>query len=358
MLAALPLALAACGASGDEQDAEALLNRAFSKPIPSADVEIDAELEVDGLQGFEEPVRIRAAGPYIRSKNTLPKLDIDLEIGTAGAGQAVESGLLSTGDRVFLKFGGSFFEQPQAQVASANRRLARDGGDDGGSLADLGLDPRAWVVDASVEGEEEIDGVTTEHIKGVLDIEAAVTDLNDLVKRSAGALGDSETAPRALRERDIERLTNSVEDPSFDVYVGKDDDVIRRISLRLDVDVPESVRQDVNGVTGAAIRFSAELSDIGGDQKVQAPRTSQPIANLTQQLGGSLGALAGGLGGGGTTDGTTPDPQSDGGSGSTDDGGVSGDAGVEDFERYGQCLEQADPDDTAAIARCAEPLSR
>jgi hypothetical protein len=340
MLTGVALLLAACGGGGDEQDAEALLDRAFSRTVPSANVEIDAELEVEGLPGFDDPISINAAGPYVNSDKTLPKLDMDVDI-AAQAGEAIQLGLLSTGRRVFVKFGGSYFEQPPAQIAQANRRLARDR-KGGGSLSELGLDPRSWVVDASVAGEEEIDGTTTEHVKGELDVEAVVTDLNDLVKQSAGAVSGSGQTPQQLDRRGIERLASSVTDPTFDVYVGKDDGILRRVSLRLDLTVPEDDQADVNGVTGASIKFAAELSDIGGDQQVKAPRTSSPISVLTSQLGG-LGGLAEGLTGG---SGTTAAPNTD---------GAPAPEGAEDyFDRYGKCLDQTSPDDRDAIARCAQ----
>jgi Txe/YoeB family toxin of Txe-Axe toxin-antitoxin module len=345
---ALSLVLSACGGGGGEEDAEALLDRAFRQSVPSADVEIDAELKVDGLQGFDEPITIRASGPYIDSKATLPKLDMDLEIGGQGAG-AVQSGLLSTGRRVFLKFGGTYFEQPADQVARTNRRLARDRGKGGGSLSDLGLNARDWIVDASVEGEEEIGGAATEHVSGKLDVEALVRDLNDLLEQSGDALAGDQ-APEPLKAEDIERLSRTVDDPTFDVYVGKEDDVVRRISLRLDLEVPEDDQADVGGVTGASISFSAELSDVGGDQQVRAPRTSQPISVLTSRLGG-LSGLAGGLsgssGGGGATG---SEPPADGAQ--TPSGGAPPDADA--FERYGECLERARPDDATAIERCAQ----
>jgi hypothetical protein len=345
----LALVLGSCGGGGEESDAEALLDRAFRQSVPSADVKIDAELAVDGLEGFEEPIVIRASGPYVDSKKTLPKLDMDLEISGQGSG-AVQTGLLSTGRRVFLKFGGTHFEQPAEQVAQANRRLARDRGKDGGSFADLGLNARDWVVDASVEGEEEVGGTTTEHVSGKLDVEALVGDLNDLIRESGQALaGDG--APKPLKAADVERLSNAVEDPTFDVYVGKDDNVVRRISLRLDIEVPEDDRADVGGATGASIRFSAELSDVGGDQRVRAPRTSQPISVLTSQLGGLTG-LAGGLSGSEGGDTTTPSaPPADGTTTSPSDGAP---ADADAFERYGECLEQARPDDATAIERCAQ----
>jgi len=340
ILASLALVLAACGGGGDEQDAEALLDRTFGRTVPSADVEIDAELEVEGLPGFDDPIRIRAAGPYVNSEKTLPKLDMDLDI-EAQAGEAIQLGLLSTGRRVFVKFGGTYFEQPPEQIAQANRRVARSR-DGGGSLSELGLHPRTWVVDASVAGEEEIDGTTTEHVEGKLDVKALVTDLNDLVKQSAGAVSGSGQAPEPLKPRDIERLARSVKNPSFDVYVGKDDGVLRRISLRLDVTVPEDDQADVDGVTGASIKFAAELGDIGGDQQVKAPRTSSPISVLTSQLGGLGGLVQGLSGAGGTT--STPDA-----------GGAPAPEGVDDyFDSYGECVDQTSPDDRDAIARCAQ----
>jgi hypothetical protein len=349
LLAALPFVLAACGggAGGDEQDAEALLDRAFSRTVPSADVDIDAELDIRGLKGFEKPIQISASGPYVSAKRALPKLDMDIDVGQ-GTGQDLQVGLLSTGKRVFVKFGGSFFEQPPDQIAAANRRLAKQ--EQGkGSLSELGLHPRDWVVNASVTGDEDIGGTQTEHVEGELDVAALVTDLNGLVKQSAGALGGSGQAPKALRKRDIDRLADTVDNPTFDVYVGKDDDVVRRISLRLDIDVPKDDQADVQGVTGAGIKFSAELSDIGGDQQVKAPTTSSPISVLTDQIGSLAGLTGlGGANASATPDNTTTTPSSGSGTGG------SGPGDAEDFERYGQCLEQAQPDDTDAIARCAQ----
>ena len=112
------LALSGCGERKSEEDVEALLDRAFKQTIKSADVKIDAELKIDGLQGFDRPVRLQAEGPYIGGDKQLPKVDIDLKIGAAEAGQTVNSGFLSTGDRAFVKFGGEFYEQPKEDVAA------------------------------------------------------------------------------------------------------------------------------------------------------------------------------------------------------------------------------------------------
>jgi hypothetical protein len=341
-LAGAPFALTACagggGGGGGGQDAEALLDRAFDESVESADLDIDLQLDLEGLAGLDDPIRVGATGPYVADDGTLPKLDLDVVLETQGAGQAVEAGVLSTGDRVFLKFGGAFYEQPADEVARANRRLERDGRG-GGSLAGLGLEPRDWIVDARVDGEEEIGGVATEHVVGTLDAEAALTDLNGLLKRSAGALGDAAgERARPLRPREVERLASSVRNATFDVYVGKDDDVLRRVAMRIDVDVAERDRAGLGGVERASIRFSAQLADIGGDQRVEAPRESRPLSVLTSQIG-SLRALAGGVLG---------ERGGDGGPATQGDPA----AGLDGFEGYAECLDAADPNDAAAIAGC------
>jgi hypothetical protein len=343
--------LAGCGGSKSEEDVEALLDRAFKQSIKSADVKIDAELKIEGLQGVDRPVRLEASGPYIGGDKQLPKVDIDLKIGAAEAGQTVSSGFLSTGDRAFVKFGGEFYEQKKEDVARANAELAKGSGKDRGSLSELGLNPRAWVIEAKGEDDETVGGVETEHVSGKLDVRALFKDMNKLVERSAGAVGGApQGTPRALSDSDLDELADVVENPTFDIYVGKEDDTIRRVSGNLSMKVPEKDRARVNGISGGSLRFSVELTKVNGDQNVEAPAKSRPIADLTSQLrgAGALGAL-GGSGGSGAQPpaATTPTP----GAVPEQEGG-----GVETFQEYSKCLDEARPDDTAALSRCAELL--
>lgn len=334
---ALAVGLAACGGGADdsgggERDAEALLDRAFAEPIPSADVDLDAQLDIAGIAGLEEPLRIRATGPYLRAERRLPQLDLDVAIEAQGAGQAIQTGVLSTGDRTFLQFGGTFYEQPREEVAATNRQLARGDRGQSGSFADLGLDASGWVLDAELEGEEEIDGVATDHVTGTLDVAAALRDINGLVRRSAGSLDAAGQQARPLRPAEIARLARAVREPTFDVYVGKEDGIVRRVSLRIDVDVPEEQRADLEGLERASIRLSAQFDDVGGDQEVVAPRRSRPLSDLTTQIGG-LGGLTGQAPSAGET-------------------GSDGDTTLDAFESYAACLDAAGPEESEAIDSC------
>lgn len=328
------LSIAACGGGGNDEDVEGLLDKAFKQTVKSADLKLEAELELDGLRGLDDPVRLRATGPYRSATGKIPATDLALQLEVAG--QNIDTGFVSTGDRAFVRFQDVYYEQPRASVAQANREIASQG-KRRGSLKALGLDPRSWLEEAEREGDEKVAGVQTEHVSGKIDVGSVLTDLNDFVRRSGGALGSNgQLAPQPLAKDDIEKVKDVVKNPDFDVYVGKEDGIIRRISGRLNFDVPEDSRKSVAGLEGGSLSFSFEFSKVNGVQRIQAPASARPLSDLTKSLGaGALGGLSGG-GGSGTS--TTPGADSDA------------------QQRYNECLDRADPSNTDAIQRCADLL--
>ena len=297
-------ALAGCGGEEDQQGVENLLDQAFSQQIHSGDLKLNAEIDLDGL--IDDPIRIEAEGPFHTNEGKLPSADIELRVGSGGGGQTITSGVLTTGDRVFVKFQDVYYEQPQAQVRRTNATI-RKRGSGGQGLGQLGLDPRSWLADAKEEGDADVAGVKTWHVSGSLDVESLMRNLNKFVRRSAAALGTSTdgAAPRLTRA-DIRALADAVDNPTFDVYAGKQDNLIRRISARIEFEVPEQSRADLGGLKGGSIAFSVELSDVNaGDKQIEAPARSQPLSKLTDSLGG--GALDGLGTGGGTRRGLSPE---------------------------------------------------
>jgi hypothetical protein len=354
LLALLVLAMVAgCGggdSNGNDGDATALIDKAFDKPVKSADVKLDAEVKIDGVKGFNKPVRIQATGPYVTQNGTLPKLDMDLTIGAQGQGQSVQTGFLSTGDRAFLKFGGEYYEQPKANVDQANKELRSNKGKKTNAL---GIDPASWVTGAKMQDEAKVAGVQTDHVSAKVDVRKVLADLNGLAKKGANAVGGT-TAPKPLTTQQLDEAANAVKDPTFDIYVGKDDGVVHRMSGTLALSVPESQRSSANGITGGSVRFTVDLTKTNGDQKIEAPATSRPIADLSKQLGGAaaLGALGGQQGTDTTPSApptaTTPTPGATGGATTAPDSAA--------FKRYSDCLDKAKPGDTQALSRCAQEL--
>jgi hypothetical protein len=333
--------LGSCGGGTDRQGVENLLDQAFSGQIHSADLKLEAQIELNGL--LKDPIKIEADGPFRTNKGKLPSADIELRIGSGNGGQTITSGVLTTGDRVFLKFQDVYYEQPAAQVRQANQALARGKGSR--PLSELGLDPRSWLAEAKDEGGAEVSGVDTHHISGTLDVARLMRNLNVFVRKSATALGTSKGTPPRLTGTDIKALTDAVKNPSFDVYSGKKDNLIRRVSARVEFDIPEANRAALGGLKGGSIVFSVELSKVNGNQKIEAPTHSSPLSKLTNSLGGAIGAL----GTGGATD-QEPGPEQ----GQT--GG--GSANADQFRKYSECLDKARPEDTEQLQRCADLLQQ
>jgi hypothetical protein len=340
----IALALASCGGGGGEEtDAEALLDRTFSAKLRSADVKLEAEVDLEGSPLLDRPLRIQASGPFRLNVGKLPSVDLELEVGTAGAGQTITTGFLSTGDQAFLKFQDVYYEQPRSAVRRANRALARHKGR-ARPLRALGLHPRSWLSDLQDEGGEEVAGVETRHLSGTLDVEALVLDVNRFLRRSRGALAGAtgERPPDPFTRAEAREIAAVVKDPTFDVYVGERDHLVRRVSGRLEFDVPPG--GDSHGIEGGTIQFSVELSDVNGDQEIEAPAKARPMSKLTHLLGGGLLPWLG----------SPPDGDEPGDAPSGGDDEASPEA--ESFREYAECLDEARPEDTEALQRCAEIL--
>jgi hypothetical protein len=336
-LVLVALALVSCGGGGDQTDVEALLDRAFSEELRSADVKVEAEVQLDGSPALDRPLRIQASGPFRMNDGKLPSVDLELEAGTAGAGQTITTGFLSTGDRAFLKFQDVYYERPRSEVRRANRALARHKRR-GKAVGALGLNPRSWLVDVEDEGEEEVGGAETRHLSGTLDVEAVVRDVNGFLRRSRAAIGGAtgERPPAPLGRSEAGKIADVVKDPSFDVYVSERDKLVRRVSGRIEVDVPPEQREDLHGIEGGTIQFSLELSDVNGDQEIEAPARARPMSKLTRSLGGGLFPWLGAEPGAPPNGETAPE--------------------AERFRDYAECLDEARPEDTDALQRCAKIL--
>lgn len=346
------VALASCGGGDDSEDVEGLLDQAFGGEIRSADLKLDAELRLKGSPALQRPVRLQASGPFIAGRDSLPSADIEVKVGTEGGGQTITGGLLLTGDRAFVKFQDVYYERPAAEVRRANRRLRRNRGSES-SLAELGFRPRIWLADARDEGEAEVDGVQTRHLSGRLDVDAVLRDFNRFVRKSGSTLrgATGQTPPERLSPGETRVIAAAVDDPTFDVYTGEEDGVIRRVSGRLEFKVPVAARARLDGVESGSLEFSMEFGDVNGAQRVEAPAKARPLSALTRSLGG--GSALEGLGAGiDAPEGDEEAEPAPPGSLPPDEQGPAPEA--DDFREYADCLDKAPPEDTDALQRCAD----
>ena len=323
--------LTGCGGGGSSSDAKDTVKDAFSHSIKSANVSLQFSAKISGVAQLQQPIQLKLNGPFqSNGSGKLPSLNWQASF--SGGGQSVSGALISTGDNAFVSFQGTNYEVGKQQVAQINQRLATQ--TQNKSLKDFGIDPVNWITDAQDKGDETVNGTDTKHVQAGLDIEKMLTDLNKTIDQ-AGAVGGS--SAQKLTPQQISQIKDIVKNPKFDVYVGKDDDTLRRLNVSIDFSIPGAQRQQFQGAEGGNITFSLDLSKVGEPQTITAPPNPKPISELQGALGGR--GSRGGSGSGGS------------GSGSS---GKSPSAAQ--FQKYSQCIEKANPSDTAAIQKCAQLL--
>jgi hypothetical protein len=334
-------ALSACGGKS-EGSVKDLLDKAFSSPIKSANVNLDLSLKVDGVQQLKDPVKLSLQGPYESGGGkTIPKVDWDIAVNAAG--QSFSAGFVSTGDNAFVKFQGASYEVGAQAVTQLNNQIKQAAGKSNSKkgLSQFGIQPRNWIKDAKDEGGEKVAGTDTTHVSAKLDVGAFLDDVNKLVQRAGGNLPGGAQAQQLTADQK-KQIQDVVKNPKFDVYVGKSDNTIRRLSADISFDVPKNQQARVQGLSGGQLSFSIEFADVGKPQTIKTPTGAKPITELTSKLGG-LGSALGGSG--------------SGASGATGSSG-SGSSGPSQkaLQDYSKCLQKANPSDAAALQKCSDLL--
>jgi hypothetical protein len=310
----LPAAVAGCGGDGGgdggSEDPSQVLEQTFNNQtnVTSGQLDISLDGSAEGDQGGDLTATIQ--GPFQTDENdptAFPELDLSAQISASGAGQSFDfdGGLVTTADNAFVEYqgqayevGSAIFQQFQtAYEKSVRQSEAQGGNQDASTIFDrLGVDPQTWLTNLSNEGDEDVEGTDTIHIHGDADVEQIVSDFAKIAQRVPGA-----SAPN-LDQAQLDQVKDSIKEASLDIYSGKDDHVLRKLSLALVVE-PTA---DTATVSNVDINLSVTLSDVNESQTINAPSDAQPLTGLLRQLGlnslgsiGSSGGTSGGVGGGG-----------------------------------------------------------
>jgi hypothetical protein len=350
LLAALALALSACGGSdesggGEEASADTdvneLLTQTFTgdKQVDSGNINLKLAIEAEGGEAASQlqgPVSISLAGPFqVQDNGALPKFRLEAAI--EGAGQSIKAGATSTGDKGFVSFQGTDYavdDQVFQQFKAGYEEAQKQAGDQESqqSFATLGMDPRQWLTDPKNEGEAKVGDDDTIKITGGVDVAKLLDDVNKALEQASSlGLSGTEEVPEKLTEQQRQQVLDAVKDPRVEIYTGKDDQILRRMVVNLGVEDADS------GTTGT-MSFDISITDLNEEQDIAEPADAKPFSELLQQFGGlGLGAAGAGAGAGG---------------GGTDDGG----AAAGDIEEYSKCVTDAG-DDLDKVRECAELLA-
>jgi hypothetical protein len=346
LLALMLVAAATLAACGGEEDVQTILEDTFAgedKEVDSGRVALGLRLTPTGGTPATGPIAARLEGPFAASEEEdgLPGFDLDLSL-NAGP-QAFTAGVVSTGEDGFLRFQGGTFQLPEQVFAEfrqgylQSRERSEQGEDGPRSFAALGIDPRGWLRDPQIVGEEEVGGADTTHIRADIDVAALLEDINQILSQ-AGELGVAQPGQTPQQLTDVQRrlVTEAVRSARMDLWTGAEDRIVRQLRLEVDYAIPEEAQEEAQGLTSGELALEVTIAELGEDQEIEAPEDARPLDELLGQFGGQL------PGGGAPEGGANPE----GG------GGESGGAATE----YDQCLEEAGGD-VGAIQECAELLS-
>ena len=294
LLAALAL-LAGCGgddspSAEESADAQALLEKAFSKQVDSADLKLDMKADLEGLDQLKGPVSVSLSGPFKSSgEGELPVLDWDLK--AKFAGQTIDAGMVVTDDNAYVSFRGQDYEVGEQVFEQLKANFAKQQKQAGGqqSLKQFGIDPTDWLKDPEVEDGQDIGGDSTRKISGDVDAQKVVEDVLGAL-RSPALRRQLQSQGQAVPEVDeaaVEKVTDAVEDVHFEVNVDEDG-VARRMFAEVEFTVPDDA--DAGDLEGGKVSFEFVLEKVGIDPEIDAPSDPQPLSSLLGQLG-----LGGGL---------------------------------------------------------------
>ncbi len=204
------------------------------------------------------------------------------------------------------------------------------------------------------EGEEDVEGASTTHVHGDINIE----EIGNIAAEAIAASPQGAFLPPEAIDQATAQVEEAVDEASFDVYSGTDDDILRRFDLNLGITAPDDAAVAVP-IEGADLTLSIVLGAVNEPQTIEAPANPEPFDGLLGELGETgipldeLDELGGGGippvpgGGGGNFDFDGPGGVSPGGGG----GGGGGGAAAPD-DAYLDCIANAQTPEE--IAGCVE----
>jgi hypothetical protein len=229
--------------------------------------------------GKSDSTELRASGRFQSAGRTeVPKFQLDAS-GKAGE-ESLRVGAVSTGDRGFVLDGDTAYEvsaKAWSQIRSGRRRLAglaKEAKPDGSAI--LGVGTKNLLRRLKPAGTAKVDGVQTRHLAGTVDIGGIFKAIGDL----QGAAGSGVPQLSESFRRQVEDLLGN---PRVDLYIGKEDRILRRFRARVDLQVPPSMRSQFGGLERGRITLDFDLSQVNRPQSVAPPAGAKPLSPGVEQ---------------------------------------------------------------------------
>jgi hypothetical protein len=356
------VAVAACGSSSgsSSEDAAGLLKDTFegNHKIDSGNINLALTINPTGSSSVSGPIKLSFGGPFQSGgSGKLPQSDFNVSISAEGKSGSL--GIISTGSKGYITLQGTGYQLPADTFKKLQSSLSDLGASGSSSknstgLSNLGIKPLDWLQNPTVVGDETVAGDDTTHIRAGVNVQGLLTDLDTLLKKGS-SLGVPKTAnlSNGLSASTRAKLASEVRNTAFDVWTGKDDKMLRKLSIGTTLPVTGQTSTQLGGMTSAAIALTVQYSDLNQPQTITAPQTVRPYSEFSSKVDSLMQALQGATGATGSS--SSGSGSSSGSSGSSNSG--SGLAGASSsVKRYSKCVSDAG-NDISKMQRCASLLN-
>jgi hypothetical protein len=201
-------------------------------------------------QGKGEPFGFELHGPFTLAQGALPKTRMAYT--QIANGQRETATLVSNGTDAYVEVGGKQLPLSPSQADGLRSSLTRIQGAGGTARLAIGN----WVKDAKRSDGGEVGGAATDKVTAKVDLAEAASSLLALARASGQQVG-------TLSQSDSQRLADAVRSSSFVLYSGKQDHLLRKLQLTVDIgfDVPAELKAALGELVGAKVDFELAVSN-------------------------------------------------------------------------------------------------
>ncbi len=259
-------ALVGCGKSDAEKALDETASRLGDIRSGQLDMKVVVSPNTPGSDiGFE------LEGPFaLPGEGELPTTDLRYtQIAGENRGDVQ---FISTKDGAWVEVEGQAYELPADRVEA----LTGDGGSGGGPLAELEL--ASWARDAELREGPSIAGDETDEVHSEIEVVEALNALLGTLE-DLGAGEAAKVGP--LGGDDADLLEKAVRSSRLEVLIGTDDQLLRRLTLELDIGVEaRELAGGLGELSGAEVTLELTIVDPNGAVEVDAPEDPLPYTSL------------------------------------------------------------------------------
>lgn len=254
------------------------------KDIERGSFGIELRVNPRGKASAAQPARFRLYGPFeLRTGKPLPVARVSQTISAGSTTQTVT--VITTGDDAFVEVGGKAYVVPpqlRSQLQATVKELKRPGAGGKRGAAGLKLGFDRWMLKPVIVDGGKLGGVDTWKVESPVDVVKALTDVLTSARSFGSSTGTS--LPDALGATDAAKLRRSVDEAYVEVFVGKDDRLLRKVDLKLDLKASRDASESLPGLEGARVEIIITIDDPNRPVTVTAPKNPLPAEELGKLL--------------------------------------------------------------------------